>query len=237
MQTQIRVFASARSRRTAVLYLGLLIVAALLLVWLIRRQVDIFTDPSALRAFVASFGALAPIAYILIQAMQVVIAPIPGHIVGFVSGYLFGTVNGTLYSLIGTAIGSAIAFSLARRFGRPFVERTIHPDTLDLFDDFVGEYGRMALFAVFLIPGLPDDALCFVGGLTRIPVWQLVVISVVGRFPGFALANLAGDWLAQRRFVGTAMVIAVLVILSIGGYLARDRIAGLAGGDRENRTH
>ena len=201
--------------------------------WIVRQHLAIFTDPVALRVFVRSFGVLAPLIYIAIQALQVVIAPVPGHMIGFASGYLFGTVNGTAYSLIGTAIGSTIAFGLARRFGRPFVERTIHPDTLEQFDSFVDEHGVMALFTVFLIPGLPDDALCFVGGLTRIPIWQLVVVSVVGRFPGFALANLAGDWLAQRRFVATGILVTVLVVISILGYLARDRIAALADGHRE----
>ena len=231
MESQIRIFASARSRRTAVLYLGLLVGLLIFIVWLTRRRFELLSDPAALRAFVASFGVFAPIAFISLQAAQVVIAPVPGHVMGFVSGYLFGSVNGTVYSLIGTAIGSAIAFSLARRFGRPFVEHAIHPDTLDLFDDFVDEHGLLAMFVVFLVPGLPDDALCFVGGLTRIPVWQLVIVSVVGRFPGFALANLAGDWFAQRRLLAMAGLIGLLLLLSIIGYLARDRIAGWINGD------
>lgn len=230
MESQIRIFASARSRRTAMLYLALLAALFAIVFWITRNRIELLSDPDALRAFIASFGVFAPLAFIGIQATQVVIAPIPGHVMGFVSGYLFGTVNGTVYSLIGTGIGSAIAFSLARRFGRPFVETTIHPETLDLFDDFVDQHGLLAMFVVFLIPGLPDDALCFVGGLTRIPVWQLVIVSVVGRFPGFALANLAGDWLAQRRLLAMATVLVVLVVLSIAGYLARDRIAGWVNG-------
>ena len=213
------------------LYLGLLVALVVLISWLTRHRIELVTDPVALRAFVTSFGIYAPLAFIGIQATQVVIAPIPGHVMGFVSGYLFGTVNGTVYSLIGTAVGSTIAFSLARRFGRPFVESTIHPETLDLFDDFVAQHGLLAMFVVFLVPGLPDDALCFVGGLTRIPIWQLVIVSVVGRFPGFALANLAGDWLAQRRLLAMLILISLLVALSVAGYLARDRIAGWVNGN------
>jgi uncharacterized membrane protein YdjX (TVP38/TMEM64 family) len=87
------------------------------------------------------------------------------------------------------------------------------------------------MLVVFLVPGLPDDALCFVGGLTRIPVWQLVIVSVVGRFPGVALANLAGDWFAQRRMLAMAVIISLLLLLSIIGFLGRDRIAGWINGD------
>ena len=35
-------------------------------------------------------GAYSPLAYILIQVLQVVVAPIPGGLIEFIGGYLFG---------------------------------------------------------------------------------------------------------------------------------------------------
>ena len=43
-----------------------------------RAAWDLFRDRSALQAWVASFGAWAPLVSIALNAAQVIIAPIPG---------------------------------------------------------------------------------------------------------------------------------------------------------------
>jgi uncharacterized membrane protein YdjX (TVP38/TMEM64 family) len=194
-----------------------------------RQYVPVLTDPVALRALVGEFGPWAPAAFVLLQAAQVVAAPIPGQVLGFVGGYLFGTVAGTVYSLLGVTIGSAIAFGLSRRFGRPYVERVVTADTLDRFDDFAAGNAPFALFVAFLVPGLPDDAICFVAGLTDVPLWKLVAIAVVGRTPGFLLAALVGSETATGGYAVATLVTAVLVVLSVLGYLGRDRIVAWLG--------
>ncbi|MEF8827066.1 MAG: hypothetical protein V5A34_11250 [Halapricum sp.] len=51
----------------------------------------------------------APLAFVLLQAVQVVIAPIPGQVLALASGWLFGLVWGTVYSIIGATLGSYTA--------------------------------------------------------------------------------------------------------------------------------
>ena len=51
---------------------------------------------------------------------------------------------------------------------------------------------NLGVFAVFVVPGLPDDVVCFVAGLTDLPLWQLVVIAAVGRLPTVFLMALVG---------------------------------------------
>jgi uncharacterized membrane protein YdjX (TVP38/TMEM64 family) len=98
-------------------------------------------------------------------------------------------------------------------------------DALATFDGFVERRGLLSLFVLFLLPGLPDDAICFVGGLTPIPLRKLAVVAVVGRAPAFFLANVLGDLLATGN---TEMAVGLLVLitgLSVLGYANRDRIA------------
>ena len=66
---------------------------------------SLFRDRAALQTWIASFGAWAPLVSIMLNAAQVIIAPIPGQIIGLANGYLFGAWIGTLYSLIGVMIG------------------------------------------------------------------------------------------------------------------------------------
>src|SRR3989338_3810050 len=141
--------------------LGIILLLAGLF-FFIKSRFPFLLDPIALKDFVIGFGPWAPIVFILIQMFQVLIAPIPGQVLTFASGFMFGAIKGILYSVIGVMIGSIIAFSLAKRFGRPFVERVIERDTLKRFDGMMQRKGPIALFLIYLLPALPDDALCFI---------------------------------------------------------------------------
>ncbi len=194
----------------------------------VQRAVPGLTDPVWLRARVRGFGVFGPLAFVGLQATQVVVAPVPGQVLAFAGGYLFGTVHGAAYSLLGAALGSTVAFLLARRFGRPYVERVVTAETLDAFDDVVDRDGAFALFLVFLVPGLPDDVVCFVAGVTRIPVWKLVAVSVVGRVPGFLLVSHAGAELAAANYaLVTALLGALAAVAALVYWQRADLLAAL----------
>jgi uncharacterized membrane protein YdjX (TVP38/TMEM64 family) len=219
-----RVFASKRGRRTAIVGLGVLVGLWILATLVLRQYVPGITDPQQLKEYVLTFGPLAPAAFVLLQAAQVVVAPIPGQVVALAGGYLFGTLAGTAYSILGATIGSYVAFALARRYGREFVERTLDPDFLDQFDAFAGDWGLLSLFLAFLVPGLPDDAICFVAGVTTLSIPRMVVVSFFGRIPTYFLTNFAGAELASGRLLEAGVVAAFLLAVSGVGYLKRDAI-------------
>lgn len=181
-------------------------------------------DPVRVRSWVAGFGVLAPLVMVALQAVQVVVAPIPGQVLGLVAGYLFGPSLGTLYSLAGATIGSVVVFVVTRRLGRPFVVDVVDPETLARFDDLSTRRGAVVLFVVFLVPGLPDDLVCFVAGLTPLRIRTLTAVSVVGRLPGYFLVALAGADLATAAYLDAAVILALLVAVSLVVYAYRDRV-------------
>ena len=220
-------FASADSRRRFLLHLLVALVVVGALTMIVHRNLRFLTNPQELRAFIRGYGVWAPLVLVVLQALQVVLAPIPGQVLAVVAGYLFGAWWGTLYNMIGVTIGSTIAFWLSRRFGRSYVERIVHEDALATFDGISDDSVRLGLFVFFLLPGLPDDVLCFVGGLTRLPLWQLVGIAIVGRAPAFFLVNVVGDLLGTAQFEAAALLAVVILALSAVGYAYRDRLIEL----------
>lgn len=176
-------------------------------------------DPVALRATIRGFGLWAPVAFVALQAVQIVVAPVPGGTTGVIAGFLFGPLVGTLLTAVGGAIGSFVAFWLSRRYGRPLAERFVAPETLAEFDAAAGDHGAFVLFVVFLLPGFPDDAICFLGGLTDIDLRTLVAISVVGRLPTHFLTNLAGARLLELRYAEVAAILGGLALISVVVYL------------------
>ncbi|GAB3664514.1 TVP38/TMEM64 family protein [Halopiger thermotolerans] len=225
----MQVFSSAEARKRGVLSL-LLVVAGFVLLYLsIRRYAPFVFQPAELRAWIDRFGLLAPAVFVLVQIAQVIVAPIPGQAVALVAGYLFGSVAGTVYSVTGVLIGSAIAFLLADRYGRSFVEDVLHEDVVARFDGFVDRVGFPGLVAFVVLPGLPDDAVCFLAGLTK---WQLRTFMIaisLGRLPAYVLTVYAGGELASGEFVEGMAIIGGVVVASAVGYYKREAIRDLVG--------
>jgi len=78
--TDWRLFDSPAARRAALLRLGALVGAVVLVSVAVLRAAPFLLDPGATRAWLASFGPAAPLAFLGIQTTQVVIAPVPGRL-------------------------------------------------------------------------------------------------------------------------------------------------------------
>jgi len=184
---------SAMNTRLAKLA-AIVALAALVSMWVAAEgtRFPLFSDLRQLGDWVLSWDGYAPLAIIVLQIAQVLLAPIPGQAVGAVGGYLFGALWGTIYSLTGTLIGSFVAIALARRYGRPLVERLLSGQALARLDTQAGRRGLLFFALVFLLPFLPDDVACFVAGLSAIPIPALMLAVLAGRTPGVLVSSWVG---------------------------------------------
>jgi uncharacterized membrane protein YdjX (TVP38/TMEM64 family) len=223
----MQLFASASDRRRGLLALAVVAAGFAALYLFVREYAAFITDAEALRVWLRQFGVLAPLVFILLQALQVIVAPIPGQVVALVAGYLFGPVAGTVYSLTGVLIGSAVAFTLAKRYGRSFVEDILHEDVVNRFDEFVKRVGAPGLFAFVIIPGLPDDAICFLSGLTPLRLRTFIAVISIGRLPAYVITVYAGGELASGRFLEGIALVAVVIALSAIGYFKQEAVRDL----------
>ncbi|WP_227130804.1 TVP38/TMEM64 family protein [Halorubellus salinus] len=217
-----RFFESDRARRRALVATVATVVAFAASAWVVHEYASVLLSPAWARETVREFGPWAPVAYTTLQAVQVVLAPVPGQTLGFLAGYLFGAIAGTTYSMVGVVAGSWIVFRLARAYGRSAVESWVTDDVLEGFDGFVDEQGEAALFVVFLLPAFPDDAICFLAGLSELRERRFLGLLVVGRFPSFAAVALAGDQFAREQVLPFVALATALVLVTVVGYLRRD---------------
>lgn len=157
----------------------------------------LFGSEEAVQRTVASWGSLGPVVFLAINVLQVIAAPIPGSAVGVAGGYLFGAWLGFALNITGIVLGSAVAFGLARLFGKPVVDRWVSPRTARFLARVAEKNGVRGLTLMFLIPFLPDDALCLIAGLTPIRWGTFLATVVVGRSPGSFVAALTGAGLVD----------------------------------------
>jgi len=184
----------------------------------------ILTDREKTKAFISSFGAGAPLIFMLLQILQVMLAPIPGEATGFIGGYLFGAGKGFAYSSIALAVGSLINFTAARLFGRPLVNRLIPADKLSRFEHVLKRQGTLVLFFLFIFPGFPKDYLCYFLGLSTFPFRIFILLASIGRMPGTVMLSLQGAFLYERSYGLLAVILGMCLILVLGAYRYRERL-------------
>lgn len=235
----------------SVLAYGILVIVLIVLLYhyrevyeFVREMIRFFSSRKRLNAYVASYGAYAPLMFILLQTLQVLFAPVPGELTGFIGGFLFGVGPGLVYSTLGLVLGSFLAFSISRRLGMPFVRKFAGQDLMAKFDYLMEHKGAFFSFIFFLIPGTPKDYFCYILGLSPMHVVTFMIVSTIGRFPGTLLLTMQGqavrseDYRAFFVFLGLAFLAGVVV------FIYRDRIEGWLrhkkrkeGGPRPPRRH
>jgi len=188
------------------------------------RLIEFFEDRAEVRDYLRSWGAWAPVAFVVMQAFQVVCAPVPGEITGFVGGFVFGTWLSVLYSTIGLTLGSALAFAAARIMGLPLVKLVVNEQTLEKLHFVREPRGAMATFILFAIPGFPKDILSYLLGLSPMKFTTFVIVCGLGRIPGTVLLALSGAALYKENWKLIAGLSALSVILLIVLYFKGEKI-------------
>jgi uncharacterized membrane protein YdjX (TVP38/TMEM64 family) len=159
--------------------------------------------------------------------LQVVIAPIPGGAIEFLGGVLFGVKAGLVYSMIGLMLGSWLAFSLARIFEKVAVEKFVSEETRKKFDYLVEHEGVILSFILFLLPGFPKDALCYILGLTPMHLGIFLIISTIGRIPGTLMASLQGAKAFEHQYYTFGVLLGASGLIILAFYIYHEEIHNL----------
>ena len=181
-------------------------------------------DKRFLKQTLREWGIFAPAIFIGLQALQVIIAPIPGELTGILGGYLFGEWVGLFYSTVGLTLGSLAAFAVGRWLGAHYVQRLVSPDIWRKLGFIVEAEGAILCFVIFLIPGLPKDITCYLFGLSPMPFWIFALVSTLGRIPGTWVLSAQGAHTAAGDYVEVILLTALVVAVALPLYYYRNRL-------------
>jgi uncharacterized membrane protein YdjX (TVP38/TMEM64 family) len=184
----------------------------------------IFENKDTLRLYVENWGNAAPIVFIFIQALQVVIAPIPGELTGAVGGFIFGALPNTIYSTIGLSIGSMGAFLAARVIGMPLVKYFVSRKSLERFHFLTEKRGAIISLILFAIPGFPKDILSYILGLSPMGIITFFWVSTIGRIPGTIMLSLSGSAVFEEDWTSLITLTIVCALAFVLVFFQRDRI-------------
>ena len=214
-------------RRVIVLFIVGILLAAAVFSYLTSGFVYVLTSGAVdqgpwidrVREAALSWGPLAPIVYVLVVIVEVVIAPIPGALLYAPGGAIFGGFLGGTLSLIGNVIGAALACMLGNLLGdRILAKQRANPD----FDRYRVRLRDRGIWVVMLLRANPltsSDLVSYAAGFAGVPAWK-VAIGTLGMAPlcyvqaYFAeqVFTLIPGWILIVS--GVALLVIVLLLLT-----------------------
>lgn len=194
------------------------VVIALIILYYIGKAngwFEFFESKEQIRQYVASYGALAPLAFFLLQFFQVIISPIPGNVTTIAGGLLFGFFPAFLISTAAVFLGSIAAFALGKLFGRPLVERIAGKAVVEKYMNTVSSRQRVVLIIMFLMPLFPDDILCLIAGLSAMKFGAFSLLVILTRPWGLLFSAMLGAGMISIPDWGWVIIVAVAVAVFI----------------------
>ena len=220
-----------KDRTRWALVVGVLVATLTLLIWLvisdapsIRFVIRLYQDKYFLRDTVAAWGWMAPVVFMAIQALQVIISPIPGEVTGPVGGALFGTTWAVVYSTIGLTIGTLVCFGIGRRWGEPLVRSWLSEHHWNKMNFILEAEGAILCFILYLIPGFPKDIISYLFGISPMPFWVFAVISTVARIPGTWISSYFGAHVGEHQYLYAIAFIAAVTAVCLPLFYYREQI-------------
>lgn len=177
-----------------------------------------FQSIETARAYIAGYGALAPVVSAILMIFQSVIAPLPAFLITFANGLLFGVWWGAALSWSSAMLGAALCFFIARLLGRPVIVRVLSESTVNMSDRFFQRYGKHAVLIARLVPVISFDAISYGAGLTGMRFLWFAIATGIGQLPATLLYSYLGDRVTgsvKALFWGFGIVIAVSIVIGL----------------------
>lgn len=170
-----------------------------------------FIPPVRIQESLDDSGSLAPLFYMAVLVLAVVIPLIPTLPLDIAAGAFFGPFLETIYSALGATAGAAIAFLLARYLGREIIDRFLSGHV-----NFCTQCSDRLLTKVVaisrLLPFISFRVVSYGAGLTMMSLRAFSLATFFGMLPMTVVYNYFGSalWAARR---GTVLSLGIVMVL------------------------
>ncbi len=173
-----------------------------------------YLQPAQFAEYIQSFGVMAPLVFVGIMALAVVVSPIPSLPLDLAAGVAFGPLLGTVYAVVGAEIGAIVSFLIGRTLGREVIARFVKSHVV--FCEKCSDHHLVGfVFLSRLLPVFSFDLVSYGAGLTTMSLKAFALATLAGMIPPtfalvyFGSSTMAADWL----LIALGLVLVGLFIL------------------------
>jgi len=180
-----------------------------------------FPDKQQLRAYLDSFGVLAPVVFVAIAIIPVVVTPLNHGVFALAGGALFGLWQGLLLVWLSKTIGTIINFSLGRLFGKAVVSKLAQKSDFSKYDRIIkSDKALLIFFFMYLVPLFSNDNLSYLVGLSTISAKRFLAVVTIAHLSTCFISVYIGS----GQSLLSPIFITIVVVLIIAGLFANKLI-------------
>jgi uncharacterized membrane protein YdjX (TVP38/TMEM64 family) len=159
-------------------------------------------------------GGLAPVIYIILLSIAVIMPPIPDTVPIVVAGAGFGSLMGATYTMAGVMLGTTVNFYLARRFGRHLLERWVSEKRVSRLDAYASRMGWGLLFTSRLV-GINSGLVSYAAGLTNMSLVSFLLATLLGALPQVLIITFSGQALLPHPLLFIIGMAALAIVTKV----------------------
>ena len=185
-----------------------------------------------LQAKIESYGALAPIIYIIaFTILPVFLFPTLSLVI--VGGTLFGFLNGLIYTTIGVATNTSLMYLISNKYAKDKVYNALKDKLPDQYLNLIYTKDQKKLITTFiifrLVPAVPYIFENYLAGLTEIKFVPYLLTTIVSVIPGTLVYLNVGTNITDvgsKEFITSVIILLAFTVLTLIGKKIYDRRHG-----------
>lgn len=202
----------------------LIVIAAILCVIYAPQLIALAKEPKVLADYLASFGYLGWVIFIVFEIIQVIIALIPGDLFHISAGFIYNMPLGFILAYLGEVLGAFIAFGLAKYFGADIVKKFTSEENIEKLSKLINSArGTVGILVLCLIPAIPKDILLYVAGITPIKPSRFLTVYLLCRIPDIFIKASSGAAIVQQDYVSLAIIVGAFLLFVAVGWLLKKK--------------
>ena len=186
---------------------------------------------STLKTLIANSGQYSYIVYTIVLAVVLVLfcfVPLLNTALAVVGIALFGAKVAFITNIIAVFISTSTLFLIGDRLGEKFASKLVGKKNLEETQNLIDHKSKFWLPILFITPGIPDEAICLVAGMTKIKYWYLILVSLLYHaveiglfcFFGSGLINWSNLSILDWIIVANLVIIDIYLLLKLEKFFA-----------------
>lgn len=126
-----------------------------------------------------NYGVLVYTIILIVVLVALCFVPLLNTALAVLGIALFGSKIAFITNIIAVFFSTTILFFIGDKLGEKFASRLIGKQNLEETQNIIDHKSKFWLPIFFITPGIPDEAICLVAGMTKIKYWYLTLVSMV----------------------------------------------------------
>lgn len=180
------------------------------------------TDVETLKSIIQQSGGYAVVVYVVITTLLLTFlcfVPLLNSGLIVLAIVLFEIKLAFVAILVATLLSNSLLF-LIGKFGKKLTYKIIKKEEIMHIQNMVSNKAKIVLPIMFVLPGVPDESLCLIAGMTNMKYWYLMLVSAVYHSIEIGLFCFVGsgivDWAALSLIEWVVLINVIIIDI---GYL------------------